>query len=310
MLVGGFSMADLNALYKDYGIRGIVPYAGQRNSAGYLYLLGRLKAGDSFYAVFSTDTSVPFLSVRGRDVIACAYSGRDVAQAAAEKLGRDGYHVEPTVCSGEAFLEMLSGLGVDGLLFDDTSYVYLSDLVASVPDGFVNVDTPLRNSLLNAALYLAYQEFAAGRPWDDLFVAFFRVLKSSHVLVPVLLNGDGDGGVRLEESCAPLLQKGDGEKFICVFTDMQRFTDFWDSSESMREIFPRKLTYVADYEELLGIMKANGGCSAAFNPGTANLFLSPQLIEAAERSLVMGAADLSDAGPDDDGDDPIPDFLR
>ncbi len=302
-------MADLNTLYKDYGIRGIIPYANQRNNAGYLYLLGRLKAEDSFFVIRSIDTSVPFLRIQSRNVEVLAYSSREAAQMSVERLSVDGYHVEPAVCSGEAFLDKLSDIGVDGLRFDDTAYVYLSDLVTPAADGFQGVDVPLRNSVLNAALYLAYQEFASGHPWEDLFMAFFHILKDGHVLIPVLLGGDGAEGIKLEDSYAPLLQKEDSERFICVFTDNQSFVEFWESSENMREIFSRKLTYVASYEELLNIMKSNGDCSAAFNPGTTNLFVSPKLIDAAENALSLDESAFS-GGTLAGDDDPTPDFLR
>lgn len=65
---------------------------------------------------------------------------------------------------GREVYSFFADLGVSALLLDKKAVVALSDLT-ELPDynGFAGVGKPLRNTVLNTALYLGRQERVAGK---------------------------------------------------------------------------------------------------------------------------------------------------
>ena len=83
-------MADLQAIYRDFGIQGIVPYSFQREGAAYRFLVEKIKEEEPLYFIFSEATSVPYLDVMNLGAYAMAYSSEKRAKLICDKLACRG----------------------------------------------------------------------------------------------------------------------------------------------------------------------------------------------------------------------------
>lgn len=306
-------MADLQAIYRDFGIQGIVPYSFQREGAAYRFLVEKIKEEVSLYFIFSEATSVPYLDVMNLGAYAMAYLSEERAKLICDKLARRGdstYPIKTTVFEEkEKIMLRIRDLGAAGVQIDDGVFVCIEDLTQRADyDGFKDLDLPMRNAGINASLYLLCQKLASGTAHQHLLLHFFRQVQAGHLLIPVAIAGTAEGALGKDDFIVPTMQSEDGCCLISVFTDTLSFLSACESDEKIRKLFPKQLTYVAEYRFLLELLTESDGTVITVNPGTANLnidratFLGLEAAAAAEeREMEIGATE---------SEDPIPDFLK
>ncbi len=306
-------MADLQAIYKKFGIQGIVPYAFQRGGAAYQFLVRKMKEEASLYLITSKVTAVPYLDVFYLGAYAMICLSEKQASAICDKLARSGSQAYPerlvTTEEKEKKLRHIRDLGAVGIQVDDGLLIHIQDLVATLDyDGFKSPDVPLRNSTMNAALYMLCQKAAAGNNYQHLLQYLFHQIRTGHYLVPVVIVDSAQGILGKDDFIVPTMLSEDGYNLVAIFTDTASFQDAFESDEKIRRLFPQQLTYVAEYQFLLELLTGQEKMAAIINPGTANLnidgtsLLSLEAASAASEAIEVNSC-LND-------DDPVPDFLK
>ena len=221
-------MADLNSLYQETGLQGILPYAFTRNGKGYQFLCEKLKEGAPFYILSSRDMLSPFVMTGEGKVYFALYSSESFAMANAkcDKLAMDKFYVEAvSIEPGEqacALFKRYRDLGITHLYLDEFCWVDIRDLAPPATyDGLLSLKAPLRNAQLNAALYYMMQHMQAGIPCDPIIKYFWDLLKEGHLYVPVRPNSPLRPGEKLDLATSDLhlLEMEDGSITFQAFTD-------------------------------------------------------------------------------------------
>jgi len=306
-------MADLQTIYKEFGIQGIVPYAFQRGGEAYQFLARKMKEEASLYLITSKVTAVPYLDVFHLGAYAMICLSQEQANAICDKLARSGaqayYDRLVTNEEKEKKLQHIRDIGAVGVQIDNDLMVYIQDLVATPDyDGFKSPDVPLRNSTMNAALYILCQKAAAGHNNQNLLQYLFRRIQTGHFLVPIAIADSAEGTLGKDDFIVPTMLSEDGYSLVAIFTDTASFQDACESDEKIRRLFPQQLTYVAEYQFLIELLTGQEKMAVVINPGTANLNIDGGSLISLEAEFVASEATQGNNCADED--DPVPDFLK
>lgn len=301
-------MADLGALYREYGLRGIIPHAFRRGSEGYRYLMEKLQQGETFYLIRDAATNTPRLTLDDGNVAAYAFGdGEQAARFCALPSGGIGCVVEEA--GGVQTLIELRDLGVSCLMFDEAVRLRITDIVRSAEyDGFRDLDSPIRNEQVNAALYLACQASARKMPAAPLFVVLFRLLKEGRLALPVSIRRGAAGTISMSDLETPFLEDAYGEgRYLYAFTDTWHFCAEWERNIGLRKATPQKLSHPLSYDELRRLVLDTHDAKLILNPGTANLLVARQFFMEME-SAVARLDKMEEPGLE--REDLLPDFLK
>lgn len=307
-------MADLQALYRDFGIQGIVPYSFQRGGEAYRFLVEKIRWEVPLYLIVSEVTSVPYLDVMHLGTYAIVCLSEEQAGCLCDKLARRGERTCSVklmaVGEKEKIIEHIRDLGAAGVQIEDGVFVYIQDLAETADyDGFRSLDLPLRNAAINSALYLLAQKIAAGNAYQHLLLHFFRQIQNGHLLVPVTIADAAKGTLTKDDFIVPTMKSEDGYSLVQVFTDTLSFQNACESDERCQKLFPQRLTYVAEYRFLSELFAEEDGAAVIINPDTANLSINRSLFLSLEAASIVDGRGMYISGIENE-DDPIPDFLK
>lgn len=257
-------MADFNSLYKEEGLRGIIPYAFGLAGAGYQFLCEKLKEGVPFWVMVSTLTKIPFYEYDFDEERLYFKLYTD------EKLAKAGPYME-AVLLDEPQLAMeiwkrYRDLGISHLKLDDYVWVSITDLVAPASyDGFLSNNAPLRNAALNAELYYTMQYYFADYSCDELLGRLWRTLKESqfYVLVKPIKKLRPGQALTKDNMDVHRLNLDDGKVGFAVFTDWQFVVGYAASLGLPAEEY--SAAYTPGLQDLLDYMWENPENPAVFN---------------------------------------------
>lgn len=306
-------MADIKALYREFGIQGIVPYSFQREGEAYRFLVEKIKEEVPLYLVFSDATNVPYLDIMHLGTYATVCLSEEQAKLLCDKLARRGENTHAIKFTAtdekEKIMLQIRDLGAAGVQIDDGVFVHIQDLTQTADyDGFKGLDLPLRNLAVNSALYLLCQKIAAGMAYQHLLLHLFRQIQVGHLLIPVTIADAARGALGKNDFIVPTMQSGESGSIIPVFTDTMSFLAACEHDEIIRSLSHQRLTYVAEYRFLFELLTEKAETAIIINPGTANLNIDRASFLSLEAASVTEEGEIGSNGTNED--DPIPDFLK
>ena len=258
-------MADLQAIYQEFGTSGLIPYALTPGSKGRQLLIDKIKEGASLYyleSVFGT----PFIRVYDGAYHMVAYTEEQEAEAAREAAQQDRYETVVRALPAEDREEAVKRLfssGPEAIRIDDALSIPLKQL-AEVPtyDGRPTTDFILLNRDLNGAVFYYFQtayaqknNAAAERRWAE-------TMFQSEFLVAV--EDDAANGYPFLTTTV--------NKTTCLYI----FSD-WDE---VTKVFPGKAPacIIAKFEELDNVLDQFPGCKLLFNQGSCHFLMDPNMM--------------------------------
>jgi len=311
-------MADLQALYKEFGSSSLIPYALTAGSKGQHLLIDKIKDGETIYFLKSA-FGVPFIRVYDGKYHMLAYTGEAEVEAAQEVARQERYdttiQVIPNYERVEFFKEAFSS-GVEAVRIDEALSIPIS-LFADVPayDGRPTPEHILLNRKLNAAVFYFFQvayaqknNAAAERRWAELMAC-------SELLIAVEDNA---------ASGYPFLI-GSVNKTPCFYV----FSDWNEAGK----VFPGKVPacIITTLDELEELLTQFPGYKLLFNKGSCHCAMdsvmlqtihtilntasfvpeTPIAIPQGKKNPIPSAAALSHVSEADwDTADPTPDWLK
>ena len=311
-------MADLQALYNEFGPSGLIPYALTAGSRGQQLLIDKIKEGDTIYYLESP-FGVPFIRIYDGKYHMLTYTGEAEVEAAQEAARQERYdtiiQIIPVDEREEFFKEAFSS-GAEAVRVDDALSIP-TNLFTEVPayDGRPTSEHILQNRGLNAAVFYYFQvayaqknNAAAERRWAEL-------MTRSELLIAV--EDDAANGY-------PFLV-GSVNKVPCFYV----FSDWNEAGKVFPGAVPACIiTTLEELEELLvqfpgyKLLYNKGSCHCVMDSvmlqtirtilNSAN-FVSEEPVVALQgkKSTMPSVASLSHVSEDDwDLADPTPDWLK
>lgn len=311
-------MANLQAIYQEFGLSGLIPYALKPEIKGRQLLIEKIKEGAPLFYLESV-FGVPFIRVHDGEYQMLAYTERAEAEAAQDRFWRERYETSIQTFPSEDVEDAIKGFFAAGpvsVRVDDTIPISLSQF-ADLPnyDGHPTPDHILLNRNLNGSIFYYFQtafaqkgNAAAERQWAER-------MASSDFLIAV--EDDAANGY-------PFLTTPIGDAIgLYIFTDWRE----------VGKAFPGKAPacMIVTYAELDEILNQQPNCKLLLNKGSchcvidaglmttvrtilnsANFTQEIPIVEARTKySSSVPAAALSQASEEDwDTADPTPDWLK
>lgn len=175
-------MADLNAIYQEFGLTGLIPHALRQGTRAYQILLEKIKDGDKLFYLESF-LSMPFIIVKDQTYQTFIFTNEELAGAKREELKTARYDtIMREIPAGKERSILLRSFyddGVTHLCLDEAMSIPLRGLVPDLPryDGYPSENHMLRNAALNGATAY-YTQFVwaqmnnpvAENHWADLML--------------------------------------------------------------------------------------------------------------------------------------------
>lgn len=311
-------MADLQAIYGEFGLSGLIPYALKPESKGRQLLIDKIKAGAPLFYLESV-FRVPFIRVHDGEYQMLAFTEQSEAEAARDRLQRERYETSIRAFPTDNVEDAVKGFFAAGpvsIRVDDTIPIPLTQF-AGLPnyDGHPTPDHILLNRKLNGSIFYYFQtayaqkgNAAAERQWAER-------MAGSDFLIAV--EDDAASGY-------PFLTTQIGDA-----TGLYIFTDWREVGKG----FPGKAPacMIATFVELDEILDQQPNCKLLLNKGSchcvidsglmmtiqtilnsANFTQEIQVIEPRTKyTASVPAAALSQTSEEDwDTADPTPDWLK
>lgn len=149
-------MADLNAIYQEFGLTGLIPHALRQGTRAYQTLLEKIKDGDKLFYLESR-LSMPFLVVKDKTYQSLVFTNTELAEAKQEELRASRYDITlreiPAGEKRENLFHSFYDDGVTHLCLDEAVSIPLRSLATDLPryDGYPSENHMLRNAALNGA---------------------------------------------------------------------------------------------------------------------------------------------------------------
>lgn len=149
-------MADLNAIYQEFGLTGLIPHALRQGTRAYQTLLEKMKDGDKLFYLESR-LSMPFLIVKEKTYQTFVFTDEDLANAKLTELAANRYDVTlreiPAGGDRGNLFHSFFDDGITHLCLDEAVSIPLYSLVPDLPryDGCPSENHILRNAALNGA---------------------------------------------------------------------------------------------------------------------------------------------------------------
>ncbi len=88
-------MANCRTLYNDYGIQGVFPYAFQRGSGAYQFVLDKRKTEAPFFVIRHDGFTTPIIEYGHYIPLARLFTAQDLAGTFCEQCAKPGWPVHP-----------------------------------------------------------------------------------------------------------------------------------------------------------------------------------------------------------------------
>ena len=145
-------MANLQSIFNESGLQGIIPYGFDLDGPGYRFLCDKLKEGISFYVVADPETGLPYYFADSNHVYFNLYSTEEMAAAKCDEIAMTKRYTIPALLETSGWVDALwrryRDLGATHVRLDDAVWVAIKDLASSATyEGIISFETPLRNQL-------------------------------------------------------------------------------------------------------------------------------------------------------------------
>jgi hypothetical protein len=308
-------MANLTALYEDFGVSEIVKYAFQRNSEAYLFLLQKLTKEAPFFVLIPNCTQLPLVEMEKMTYVSILTSEQTVQEHRAEipaKLMCEVVQIGgKTGADKGRFFHLLRDLGVYELKVDGLVTIPITDILSPAEyASFVSETKPLRNELLNATLLILTQNAEIGAPVDNLLVYLFDQLKHTRMAAPMMLKDPSKlGSVQPEDFIFPIFEI-EGQRYIYWFSDNGLYEDFAEANPEFEKSLGVKMMYLGQFADIRNILFSQPGIKLMFNPGTISLVFDRDMFLNIENLAAGQPVMATQKAVADEDDDPTPDFLK
>lgn len=292
-------MANLQAIYDANGLQGIIPYALGMRGQGYQFLCQKLMEGVPFWVIAAEDTGMPYVFAVDDRVMFGLFSTQEQASFKCDELAMDNFITTPVYIDPEDWAQQLlkryRDLGATHLLLDNSALVKISDVapIASY-NGILNPQTPLRNALLNPALYCLAQFSAAGITNNALVAYFWEVMKDSRLYAPKRPTRQLNPGEALtdENSDFHYITLEDGQQAVLCFTDGEFVNIYAEAAGLSSE--ECSVAATPGYLEWKGFLDQNPGMAMVLNAGAGDFLFTQDIIK--EYELAVLNQNASSAG--------------
>lgn len=288
-------MADLNSLFQDSGLEGILPYAFGMTGQGYQFLCEKMKEGVPFWIIVSDSNHMPFVFAEEEKTYFGLYSNEESAVQKCDELAINKFYTTAVMLETEGWTDRLwrryRDLGATHMLFNDSVWVDIRDLApVATYDGMLNSTTPLRNAQLNAALYCIEQYLLSGICPESLKAYFWEVFKSSIFYVPVKPIHALASGQALTRSNTQthIVEFEDGQKSFLGFTDGEFLNIYAEANGLPPEEYTAAFT--PTYQDLRDYMNQNPGVGFLLNPGAGDFLFTWDVFQDFELASLNQAA--------------------
>lgn len=265
-------MADLNAIYQEFGLTGLIPHALRQGTRAYQMLLEKIKSGDKLFYLESY-LSMPFIIVKDQDYQTFIFTNEELAGVKREQLKIDRYDtIMREIPAGEERTVLLRSFYDDGithLCLDEAVSIPLRGLVSDLPryDGYPSENHMLRNAALNGATAY-YTQFVwaqmnnpvAEKHWAELMT------KGKFLL---------------------MVQDAPTQNYPILTTSVQNktcaliYTDWRLVGYDFKTQIPGG--FVINFAELLAILQTDGVDAILLNSPTFHLLLDTELLTAIQQ---------------------------
>lgn len=307
-------MADLNAVYEEFGLSGLVQHAIRDGSRGRQMLLEKVAAGDPLYYIRSS-VNAPFLLVKDDIYQTFVFTNAAEAQQKREELSQNKFKTSVELLSSmgsieDAFLQIFE-LGSASIFLDDTLSLPIGRFT-KIPqyDGLPNEEHMLRNRILNGAIFYYMQianaqmsNMEAEKQWAK------RMFNGKFLLTA---HDDKGHGYPLR------VTEIKGKPCFTIYTDWRHVgLDFKE----------RPVGILSTFEDLEQLLQQHPGFSIVLNRPTCHLMLDSKMLSMIRQSAtnsgfqasatisgklqITSKLGLQQASEDDwDKGDPTPDWLK
>lgn len=265
-------MANLQAVYSEFGLSGLIPYALRPGTKGQQIVIEKIKGGDPLYLIKSS-LNAPYLIIKDGIYHAIAFSTMAAAEEKQHQLSAQRLETAiETMPSGPGreseFLNICDD-GATALLIDDAATIRL-DQLAQLPtyDGQPNEEHLLRNQALNGNLFYFLQIACAQMSNAEAEKRWAQSMVSSRFLLVV------------EDSAAddyPLLTTTvKSRPCFLAYTD-------WHQLRMSFETVPAGLT--VSFDELCHILSMSDNHAILLNQSSCHLVLDSDMMLAIRQVL-------------------------
>lgn len=277
-------MADLNTLYNESGLAGILPYSFGMTGKGYKYLCEKLLNGETLWIVNCTNTTMPLIKIIEEKVCTPIFTNEMSAyyfcnQAAADKINAAPVAVDFGQNAKDIF-KRFRDLGIEYLRMDDSVWVDIGDVAPKATyDGFLSINAPLRNAELNATLYYTMQNMRAGIPCDPLISLLWDTLNSAIFLAPIRPKENLTAGAIVDESNTELhiIIDDNGTKYLLIFTDPDFLLMY--AAEAGLDHSQYAACYNPSFQTVYDYMKENPDTNVLINYSCGDIVLTLDFLQ-------------------------------
>jgi len=288
-------MANLNAIYKEDGLQGVIPYAFGLEGPGYNFLCNKLKQGEKLYIVTAKANSMPFYFFNEEKIYFNLYDSESAAAAKGDELARNKFYTYPTEMNmgdyAPAIWKRYRDLGITHIRINDAVWVRVSDLAPICEyEGMLTPETPLRNPTLNAAIYTALQFMEADAATNELMAYMWETVKGSTFYAPIRATRPLRPGESLgpENSDFHFYVNEEGERALLIFTDDEAKLIYAQTEELRPEEI--QVVYTPDWNDVMDYLRENPKIAVIINLHAGNMLLTEEIIEEYERNALNIAA--------------------
>jgi len=290
-----FSMANLDAIYEESGLQGVIPYGFGMDGQGYRFLCGKLKEGVSFYVIASPATTLPYFFADNEHIYFNLYTTEEMASSKCDSLAMDKRYTVPALLETEGWTSVLwrryRDLGATHIRIDKAVWISISDLTTTATyEGIINYDTPLRNPTLNAIMYSYQQNYEAGACPDALTALYWETVKKSLFYAPLRPTRPIQPGETLNAGNSDFhyIELEDGSRAFLLFTD-DDFKNIYAESYGLKpEEF--KVVNLFNFNEIREFLASESGLCALVNHMAGNFVISTDLMDYYETISLNEAA--------------------
>lgn len=309
-------MADLNAIYQEFGLTGLIPHALRQGTRAYQLLIEKIRGGDRLFYLES-HLSMPFVIVKDQTYQTFIFTNEELAGAKREELKANRYDtIMREIPAGEgrpALLRSFYDDGITHLCLDEAVSIPLRGLVPDLPryDGYPSENHMLRNAALNGATAY-YTQFVLAEMNNPVAEKHWAELMTKGKFLLMVQDAPAQD--------YPLLTITIQDK-ICalIYTDWRLVGYDFET--------PIPSGFIINFAELLELLQTNGIDAILFNSPTFHMLLDTEMLTAIQQinsSTVSNQQSLPinvgqkhsktayDQAPDDQWktSDPTPDWLK
>jgi len=293
-------MANLQSIYRESGLQGIIPYGFDFKGPGYCFLCDKLKEGVSLFVIAEPETGLPYYFVDSKHVFFNLYSTEEAAAVKCDELAMKKRYAIPAQLDTSGWANNLwkryRDLGASYIKLDDAVWINIKNLApAATYEGILSFETPLRNPTLNSIMYCYRQDVQAECCTDAMIGLFWETFKKSMFYAPLRPTRTLRLGETLNSHNSDFhyVTQNDGRKAFLLFTDSE-FKLIYGSAENLNPE-EYKVVNLFSYHDICNFFANKPGLCAVVNLHSGGFSLTPESINEFD-TIALNQAALQKSG--------------